>query len=78
MTAKRKRKVFHCRFEDDRGEKCTRTYGIRQHMQDGMCGSCADALWEWNQEVWVNNNEDVKLVFEDRGDGRKLWLVKEQ
>jgi hypothetical protein len=41
---------YRCTFVDDEGKTCGRLYNRAQHKQDGMCGKCADTLWEFLME----------------------------
>lgn len=45
------RAVKVCLCEDDNGTVCGKPLTKEEFEQDGMCGACADWLWEENFDV---------------------------
>lgn len=58
-----------CVVKDDKGVMCNAPVSVRQWEQDGMCGNCADHLWEWHQDM------NKRLVFVVKARRKRLTLV---
>lgn len=46
-----------CQIKDDYNRQCTNLMSKHEEDQDGMCGRCASALFDWF------NDMDTPIVF---------------